>query len=82
MIRAFFLMADLRLSMSDVPTEEATVCNGEIPVFDMTGFSWRHATKAVISTLRVYMKFTQVELHIIDYVCQTGLITVFPWFTL
>lgn len=25
----------------------------------MAGFSWRHATKAVISTLRIYMKYTQ-----------------------
>lgn len=37
------------------------MCSGEIPIFDMAGFTWRHATKVVISTLRVYMKYTQVE---------------------
>lgn len=59
-IRAFFIVGDVRLSLSDHPDEENFVCSGEIPVFDMSGFSWRHATKAVISTLRVYMKYTQV----------------------
>lgn len=37
------------------------MCSGEIPIFDMAGFTWRHATKVVISTLRVYMKYTQVK---------------------
>lgn len=60
-IRAFFIVGDVRLVIPDDPEREDFVCTGEIPIFDMAGFSWRHATKVVISTLRVYMKYTQVN---------------------
>lgn len=53
-------MSDVRLAHPDQANEGDFVCSGEIPIFDMAGFTWRHATKVVISTLRVYMKYTQV----------------------
>lgn len=31
----------------------------DIPIFDMTGFTYRHITKLSLSTLRCYMKITQ-----------------------
>ena len=46
---------------------------GDIPVFDMTGTTYRHLTKITLSTLRCYMKFTQEafpvklrEIHLIN----------------
>lgn len=35
------------------------VNDGDLPIFDMTGFSYRHLTKLSLSTLKCYMKFTQ-----------------------
>lgn len=58
-------MGDVRLALPDLPNEGDFVCSGEIPIFDMAGFSWRHATKVVISTLRVYMKYTQVCIKLV-----------------
>lgn len=36
---------------------------GDIPIFDMSGFTYRHITKLSLSTLRCYMKFTQVKFY-------------------
>lgn len=55
-IRTFFIIADSRLVQPDVPMNNG----GDIPIFDMTGFTLRHLTKVILSTLRVYMKYTQV----------------------
>lgn len=57
-IRTFFLVADSRLVQPDIPMNNG----GDIPIFDMTGFTLRHLTKVILSTLRVYMKYTQ-EAH-------------------
>ncbi|XP_037934959.1 alpha-tocopherol transfer protein-like [Teleopsis dalmanni] len=57
-IKVFFMMADCRFSVED----EAGMANGEVPIFDMAGFSLRHLTKVVFSSLRIYMKFVQ-EAH-------------------
>lgn len=38
------------------------IADGDVTVFDMHTFSLRHITKIVISSLRVYMKYTQ-EAH-------------------
>jgi hypothetical protein len=38
---------------------------GEIPIYDMKGMTLRHITKTVLTTLRTYMKFTQVGLAFI-----------------
>ena len=45
---------DLRL----VTTEEVWA-DGEIPIFDMTNVTFRHLTKIVLSTMRLFMKYSQ-----------------------
>lgn len=35
---------------------------GEVPIFDMARVSYRHLTKIVLSTVRLYLKYTQ-EAH-------------------
>jgi hypothetical protein len=52
------LAADFRFSTIDehLPLK---VNDGDVPIFDMSGFSYRHLTKLSFSTLRCYMKFTQ-----------------------
>jgi len=52
------LVADLRFSTADEKLPQL-VNDGDLPIFDMTGFSYRHLTKLSISTLKCYMKFTQ-----------------------
>lgn len=55
----FFMVADVRL-VSAGANEPNSGWNGEVPVFDMAGFTLRHLTCIVLSVLRVYMKYTQV----------------------
>jgi hypothetical protein len=52
------MAADHRFSTVDdqLPLK---VNDGDVPIFDMSGFSYRHLTKLSFSTLRCYMKFTQ-----------------------
>lgn len=57
-IKAFFLAADHRFSINDEKLPFG-VNDGDVPIFDMTGFTYRHVTKLTLSTLRCYMKFTQ-----------------------
>ncbi|XP_035773009.1 alpha-tocopherol transfer protein-like [Anopheles albimanus] len=57
-IKTFFTIADLRMIQPDVPMNDG----GDVPIFDMNGFTLRHLTKVVLSTLRVYMRYTQ-EAH-------------------
>lgn len=57
-IRTFFIIADSRMVQPDIPMNDG----GDIPIFDMQGFTLRHLTKVILSTLRVYMKYTQ-EAH-------------------
>lgn len=55
------MVADVRMIAS--PAEEPNSgWNGEVPVFDMAGFTLKHLTCVVLSVLRVYMKYTQ-EAH-------------------
>lgn len=51
------MVADVRL----ITPDQNGLTDGEIPVFDMAGFSLRHLTKVVLSSLRCYMKYTQVS---------------------
>ena len=53
------MIADCRFATDDF---EGEMSEGEIPIFDMAGYSLRHLTKTVLSSLRVYMKFVQ-EAH-------------------
>lgn len=52
------MVADVRL----VTKDKNVLSDGEIPIFDMAGFSLRHLTKLVLSSMRIYMKYTQ-EAH-------------------
>lgn len=56
-IKVFFMVADVRL----ITPDQNGITDGEIPIFDMAGFSLRHLTKVVLSSLRCYMKYTQVR---------------------
>lgn len=53
------MVGDIRLITPD--DNEGGISDGEIPIFDMNGFSLRHITRVVLSTLRCYMKYTQVR---------------------
>lgn len=57
-IKAFFMMSDVRLITPDVKA----LTDGEIPIFDMSRVSYRHLAKVILSTLRLYLKYTQ-EAH-------------------
>lgn len=54
------MVADIRLVCVDADVPNSG-WNGEVPVFDMEGFSFRHLTAVVLSVLRIYMKYTQVS---------------------
>lgn len=56
-IKAFFMAADTRLV-----TMDEVWSAGEVAIFDMTNITLRHFTKIVLSTLRLFMKYSQ-EMH-------------------
>jgi hypothetical protein len=55
-LRTFFMIADTRMIF------EKQFHNGEVPIFDMEGFSLRHLTKVTLPVLKKYMLYTQ-EAH-------------------
>jgi hypothetical protein len=57
-VKAFFIISDVRL----ITPDKQTLTDGEIPIFDMARVSYRHLTKVILSTLRLYLKYTQ-EAH-------------------
>uniref|UniRef100_A0A8D8Q2R0 Alpha-tocopherol transfer protein-like n=1 Tax=Cacopsylla melanoneura TaxID=428564 RepID=A0A8D8Q2R0_9HEMI len=67
--KTFFILIDTRLKLeTDIPA-------GDIPVFDMTGFTFKHMTRlmSVLGPLRRYMQITQdthpvrlQQIHIIN----------------
>lgn len=59
-LRAFFIMADIRMKCED------TVYNGQVPIFDMEGYSLRHITKVTLPVLKKYMTYTQVFTFFFD----------------
>ncbi|KAH8414763.1 hypothetical protein KR215_002703, partial [Drosophila sulfurigaster] len=68
-IKVFFMVADCRFATET----EGRLSDGEIPIFDMAGYTLRHLTKTALSALRVYMKFVQEahpvrlkEIHVIN----------------
>ncbi|KAL1139590.1 hypothetical protein AAG570_006572 [Ranatra chinensis] len=55
-VKTFFLVGDSRIrSEKQFPT-------GEVIIFDMDGFTFRHLTKVVLTSLRKYMQYAQ-EAH-------------------
>lgn len=58
--KAFLMVTDCRFSMPDTIDGNASMLSeGEVQIFDMTGYSMKHATRLSISTLRTYLKFLQ-----------------------
>lgn len=62
------MAADIRLACVD-----EIWADGEIPIFDMSNTSWRHVTKIVLSSIRLFMKYNQEahpvtvrQLHIVN----------------
>lgn len=53
-VKAFFMMSDVRLI-----SPEYKFSNGEISIFDMSQISYRHFTKVVLSTTRLYLRYIQ-----------------------
>lgn len=62
-MKAFFVIEDLRTELQCHP--EIGIGTGEVPIFDMKGFSLKHLTKVTLMTLKVYFKFLQVRIHIL-----------------
>lgn len=52
------MVADVRFATED----QGRLSDGEIPIFDMAGYTLRHLTKTALGALRIYMKFVQ-EAH-------------------
>lgn len=53
-------------SLSALPFKDEgdEIADGEIPIFDMAGVTWKHLTKVILSTLKIGMKYAQ-EAHCI-----------------
>lgn len=56
MVKAFFVMSDVRLVM---PDQSEMLSDGEISIYDMQHTSYRHLAKVVVSTVRMYLKYIQ-----------------------
>ncbi|XP_073979268.1 alpha-tocopherol transfer protein [Rhodnius prolixus] len=55
-VKCFFLVGDTRVKT------ETIIPKGEVVIFDMRGYSFRHLTRITFPTLRKYMHYTQ-EAH-------------------
>ena len=55
-VKAFFVMSDVALVMNG---ETSKLSDGEITIFDMEHVSYKHLTKVVLSTVRLYLKYIQ-----------------------
>lgn len=54
-VKTFFMVSDVRMvSEKDVP-------EGEVPIFDMSGYSLRHLAKITLPVVKKYMMYTQVQ---------------------
>lgn len=59
--KAFIMVTDYRFSIPDITDGNTSMLSeGEIQIFDMTGYSMKHVTRLTISTLRTYLKFLQL----------------------
>lgn len=67
LVRSFFIGTDVFLRRTDDSLPNR-IHEGDIPIYDMAGYSLKHLTKITLSTLRSYMKFTQVEIS--NYCCD------------
>lgn len=60
--KVFFMVTDCRFAMPDAEDDEDIISEGEVQIFDMSGYTLKHVAKLHISTLRTYMKFLQKTL--------------------
>lgn len=58
-VRAFVVIEDTRSETQF--SSEIGIGEGEVPIFDMKGFTLKHLTKVVILTLKIYFKYLQVR---------------------
>ncbi|KAG8292324.1 hypothetical protein J6590_042560 [Homalodisca vitripennis] len=68
-VKTFFMVGDTRIR------SETELVAGEVPIFDMTGYTLRHLTRLPLPALRKYMQYTQEahpvklrQIHIINAV--------------
>uniref|UniRef100_A0A1B6DYJ3 CRAL-TRIO domain-containing protein n=1 Tax=Clastoptera arizonana TaxID=38151 RepID=A0A1B6DYJ3_9HEMI len=68
-VKTFFMIGETRLR------KETEKVEGEVPIFDMTGYSLRHLTRIPLPLLRKYMQYSQeahpvklMQIHIINAV--------------
>lgn len=60
LIKAFFMVADVRLVTED--PDPNNLAEGEVPIFDMQNVTIWHLLKVSLSTMKLYFKYTQ-EAH-------------------
>lgn len=53
-LKTFFMVADVRI------VTDQDLSEGEIPIFDMSGYSLRHLTKVTLPVVKKYMVYSQV----------------------
>lgn len=60
-VKLFFLISDVRMK------QDTKIPVGDVPIFDMTGFSFRHLMKLMLSMsyVKKYLKMTQVSWKVI-----------------
>lgn len=54
-LKTFFMVADVRMVSEDVFPD------GEVPIFDMSGYTLRHLSKVVLPLMKKYMVYSQVK---------------------
>lgn len=54
-VKLFFMMNDIYL----ITPEDGALWDGFVPIYDMKGVTYRHLTKIVFSTLKIFMKYSQ-----------------------
>lgn len=59
-IKTFFMLSDVRM------VSEKEFPEGEVPIFDMNGYTLRHLAKITLPVVKKYMMYTQV-CNIITY---------------
>ncbi|CAO1416038.1 unnamed protein product [Diamesa tonsa] len=75
LVRSFFIGTDVFLRRTDDSLPNR-IHEGDIPIYDMSGYSLKHLTKITLSTMRSYMKFTQEAMPV--KLKQIHLINVSP----
>lgn len=58
-VKTFFMVSDVRM------VTEKNIPEGEVPIFDMSGYSLRHLAKISLPIVKKYMMYTQVPTYTI-----------------